>query len=59
VIGSNKLYTHSPEDIVIEKIDREQISRAEERVLNRISERSRRAYFLKHDGNSYQNIGTC
>ena len=57
VIGSDRLYTHSPEDIVIEKIDKEQINKAEEMVLNRISKRSVRAYFLKQEGNSYKNIG--
>lgn len=57
VIGSDRLYTHSPEDIVIENMDREEISRAEEKVLNKISKRKRDAYYLKQDGSSYQDIG--
>ena len=56
VIGSDKLYTHSPEDVVIEKMDREQINRAEEKVLNRISPKSREIYFLREKGLLHREI---
>lgn len=57
VIGSDKLYTHSPEDIVIEKLDREQVSRAEDDVLKRLSKRSVGFYLLKESGLKYTDIG--
>lgn len=57
IIGSDKLYTHSPEDIIIEKLDREQISRAENSVLKRLSKRSLDFYLLKSDGMKFTEIG--
>lgn len=56
VIGSDKLYTHSPEEIIIEKMDREQVSRAEKRVFNSLSQRSKKFYLLHDDGLNYTNI---
>ena len=56
VIGKDKLYTHSPEEIVIEKLDREQISRAENKVLNTLPKRSQEFYFLKEIGEDYSEI---
>lgn len=38
-------------------MDKEQINRTEDGVLKRISNRSREAYFLQQEGNSYKKIG--
>lgn len=56
VIGSDKLYTHSPEDIVIERLERKRISNAEKKVLNNIPIRSQRFYFLRDIGLNYTDI---
>lgn len=56
VIGSDKLYTHSPEDIVIEKMDREQINIAEERALNKVSKKCRDIYYLREMGLLHREI---
>lgn len=56
VIGSNRLYTHSPEDIVIEKIYREKIQEAENSVLKRLSEKDREIYFLRDIGLYHKDI---
>ena len=56
VIGSNRLYTHSPEDIVIEKIYREKIQEAENNVLKRLSIKDREIYFLRDIGLYHKDI---
>lgn len=57
VIGSDKLYTHSPEDIVINNLDREQIANAEKKVLDKLSKRSLDFYLLKERGLKFTDIG--
>ena len=57
VMGSDKLYTQSPEDIVINKLDKEQIRRAEEKALAKVSERRKDAYFLNELGLTQKEIG--
>lgn len=50
------LYAHSPEDIVIEKIYREQIQKAENNVLKRLSQKDRQIYFLRDIGLYHKDI---
>ena len=56
VIGSNRLYTHSPEEIVIEKIYKERIQEAENNVLKRLSDKDREIYFLRDIGLYHKDI---
>ncbi len=57
LIGSDRLYTKSPEDIAIENIDREEIRKAEEEALKRLSKRSKEIYFLREIGLPQSKIG--
>ena len=56
VIGSDMLYTHSPEEIVINKIDKERVRRAEDSVLKRLSPRHQNIYMLKEQGYLHREI---
>lgn len=50
------LYTHSPEEIVINKIDKERVRRAEDSVLKRLSPRHQNIYMLKEQGYLHREI---
>ncbi len=56
VIGSDMLYTHSPEEIVINKIDKERVRMAEDSVLKRLSPRHQNIYMLKEQGYLHREI---
>lgn len=56
VIGADKLYTHSPEEIVINKIEREKISNKEGEILNSLSKRSQSFYYLREQGLLHKEI---
>ena len=58
VIGSDRLYTRSPEDIVIDELDKQEIRDAEERVLKRISNKSKEIYLLRDDGLYHKDIAS-
>ena len=50
VIGKDMAYSRSPEDIVVEKIDREEIRNAELNALKRMSKEDREIYDLREKG---------
>ena len=56
MIGSDQLYTHSPEEIVINKIERERVNNAEKNVLESLSQRSRNFYYLREQGLLHREI---
>ena len=56
MIGTDKLYTHSPEEIVIEKISREKVNNIENKILQSLPERSRRFYYLREQGLLHREI---
>ena len=56
ICNSDKLYTLSPEVIAINNIYKERVNRAESKVLQDLSERSRRIYDMKQHGNRFTEI---
>ena len=57
IVNNNKLYSRSPADIAINNIYKERINRAEKKILDGLSERSRTIYDMKEHGSSFTEIG--
>lgn len=56
IINSDRLYCKSPEDVALDNIYRAKINRAEKKVLDSLSQRSREIYDMKETGASFTDI---
>lgn len=56
VVNSDRLYSRSPEDTAIGNIYRSKVNRAEARVLDELSEKSRNIYDMKERGDTFTDI---
>ena len=57
IVNNNQLYSRSPADIAISNIYREKINRAEKKIIDGLSDRSRAIYDMKESGASFTDIG--
>ncbi len=57
IVNNDYLYSHSPEEIAIRNIYRDKVNRAEKKVMDELSARSREIYGLRDIGEKLKDIG--
>lgn len=57
IVNCDKLYSRSPEDIAIENIYKENVNKAENKFFRELSERNKKIYDMKDQGNKFVDIG--
>lgn len=57
IVNCDKLYSRSPEDIAIENIYKENVNKAENKFFKELSERNKKIYDMKDQGNKFVDIG--
>lgn len=57
IANNDYLYSHSPEEIAIRNIYRDKVNRAEKKVMDELSARSREIYGLRDIGEKLKDIG--
>lgn len=57
IVNNDKLYARSPEDVALNNIYRQRVNRAEKKVVDGLSERSRQIYDMKDKGMKLTDVG--
>lgn len=57
IVNNDYLYSHSPEEIALRNIYRDKVNRAEKKVMDELSARSREIYGLRDIGEKLKDIG--